>query len=58
MTQTISTIVDLFGFHDVKQVYMTQTISTIVDEGIYNLTVCRLYDPNNFYYCRYWLTFE
>ena len=32
---------------------MTQTISTIVDDRIVSLrSLLRLYDPNNFYYCR------
>ena len=34
-------------------VYMTQTISTIVDEAAYLEGKESLYDPNNFYYCRY-----
>ena len=32
---------------------MTQTISTIVDTLEFFLLIGRLYDPNNFYYCRY-----
>ena len=34
-------------------VYMTQTISTIVDQDKCYNRYHSLYDPNNFYYCRY-----
>ena len=34
---------------------MTQTISTIVDVKACDNYKLRLYDPNNFYYCRYCL---
>ena len=37
---------------------MTQTISTIVDmQPLSRWVIQGLYDPNNFYYCRYWLMF-
>ena len=36
-----------------SMVYMTQTISTIVDEFCDTSLEIRLYDPNNFYYCRF-----
>ena len=54
MTQTISTIVDEVGAEGIDiWVYMTQTISTIVDcNEDRNQDDC-LYDPNNFYYCRF-----
>ena len=54
MTQTISTIVDVRVLtDDEKRVYMTQTISTIVDLQLLHRYNEGLYDPNNFYYCRY-----
>ena len=54
MTQTISTIVDMNSVRNsMIMVYMTQTISTIVDcNEDRNQDDC-LYDPNNFYYCRF-----
>ena len=55
MTQTISTIVDHSYQCEVPAtVYMTQTISTIVDDtNLCAVVLARLYDPNNFYYCRF-----
>ena len=58
MTQTISTIVDGLTESEEKEVYMTQTISTIVDYLSSPEIIVGLYDPNNFYYCRFGACFR